>query len=221
MGKHVMITGATGMVGNLVLKQCIEEDTIEHITLISRSPHSTSHSKISEVIHENFSDYSSISNRFRDVDVAYFCLGAYTGAVPKDMFRKITVDFTKAFGRTLKKESPKAVLCFLSGQGADRSEKSRVQFARDKGEAENFLIGLRFNRLHIFRPAYIYPSTKRKEPNVFYAISSWLYPVIFKPLGSKYSITSVQLAKAMYLAGLNGCDLETLENKDILDFLKQ
>ena len=155
-----------------------------------------------------------MSGDFENVDAAYFCIGAYTGKVPDDKFKVITVDFAKSFGDAIKQSSPQAILCFLSGQGADLKEKSRMSFARYKGMAENYLMSLDLGGLHIFRPGYIYPVEKRKEPNLAYRIYRSLYPVLNKIFPSA-AITSEQLAKSMFKAGLEGTGKTILENEEI------
>jgi len=166
-------------------------------------------------LHRDFSNYSNITHHFEEVNAAYFCIGAYTGAVDKNLFKKITVDFACAFADALKANSPNAVFCFLSGSGADQTEKSRIAFAKFKGIAENYLLDKNFERLYIFRPAYIYPVEKRKEPNITYSISRALYPLI-KLFGKKGNIKSTELAQAMYKAGLYGAEKSILENQEIL-----
>ena len=192
--KKVIITGATGMVGSLVLELCLDSNLIERVVSISRKPSGKSSSKLEEIIHDGFKDFSIFEKYFKNVDVAYFCLGVYTGSVPDSKFKEIRVDYTKAFAEILKRNSPQAHFCFLSGAGADPKEKSRMSFAKYKGMAENHLIGLDFESLYIFRPSYIYPVEKRKEPNFSYRLMRKLYPLI-KALGTKYSIKSAELAK--------------------------
>jgi uncharacterized protein YbjT (DUF2867 family) len=150
-------------------------------------------------------------------DAVLYCLGAYTGAVPDDLFREITVDYTIAFAKALHKASPQAAFCFLSGQGADQAEGSRMAFARCKGAAENALLKIGLPRVHIFRPGYIYPVTPRKEPNLMYTISRFIYPLVSR-IYTNIGISSEDLARAMVHAGLYGTDEyenPVLENKDI------
>ncbi|NAS11502.1 NAD(P)H-binding protein [Poritiphilus flavus] len=216
--KNALITGATGMIGSIVLDHCLKSEEIASVTSIVRRKSGVEHPKLKEIIHEDFTDYTSIRDHFRDIDVAFYCIGVYTGAVPDDIFRKITVDYTVVFTDALKAESPGVTLCFLSGAGADLSEKSRTSFARYKGMAENHLLqsGLNF---FSFRPAYIYPVEKRKEPNLMYRISRRLYPLI-RLFGNNASIRSTELGHAMFLAGINGATSTFLENRDILELLK-
>ena len=212
--KNVIITGATGMVGSLVLRECLDNNEVQTVTIIVRRSTGITHKKLLEVVHEDFTDYSDISGSFKNKDIAYYCIGIYTGQVSRDEFQKITVDFTKAFANMLKQQSPGATFCFLSGMGADRTERSRMMFAKDKGIAENFLLGKKFSQAYIFRPAYIYPVTPRKEPNFGYKLYRALYPVM-KVLFPNGVIESTALAKAMFMAGIEGAEKTTLENKDI------
>lgn len=215
--KNVIICGASGMIGGEVLKACFNSDEISKVISLVRRKSNINHPKLEEIIVSDFSNLSEFQDSFINIDIAYFCIGVYTGAVDRETFRKITVDYTKEFADQLKKHSPTARICFLSGQGADRKEKSRMMFAKDKGIAENYLLSLGLGAVHIFRPGYIYPVEKRKEPNMSYTISRYLYPVINR-LFPKMSVTSVHLAKAMFKIGIEGHQLDTLENTDIIAY---
>jgi uncharacterized protein YbjT (DUF2867 family) len=217
--KNVILTGATGMVGRLILQYCLNDQNIRKVTAILRRPTGIVHDKLIELIIDDFTNFSEVTDHFKNQDIAYYCLGVYTGAVNRDEFRRITVDYTKAFADNLKQNSPDATFCFLSGQGADRAEKSRMMFAKDKGIAENYLLNLNFKETYIFRPAYIYPSTPRIEPNMSYRIMRVLYPVV-KWIYPSGVITSQDLSRAMYVCGLNGGAKNILENKDIKNMQK-
>ena len=136
------------------------------------------------------------------------------GTVPREEFRKITVDYTIAFAKVLKQKSPDATFCFLSGQGADQTENSRLMFAKDKGIAENFLLSLHFPQTYIFRPSYIYPVTLRKEPNFLYRFMRVIYPFL-NVVYHNGVITSEELSNAMIDIGLNGGDKTVYENKEL------
>ena len=209
--KNIIITGASGMIGGLVLDMCLKLEDVGTVTSLVRRSSGKDHPKLVELVHDDFIDYSVISEHIKNQDVCFYCLGVYTGAVPKDEFRKITVDYTEVFGKALRAANESTVFCLLSGQGADRTEKSRVMFARDKG---NILEGLGFERFHTFRPGYIYPVTSRKEPNFSYKLMRLLY----KPVSILYpniGISSIDLATAIVKTGLNGSKLTVLENADI------
>jgi uncharacterized protein YbjT (DUF2867 family) len=217
MDKKVIITGATGMVGGCALRICLDNPDVSMVTVMGRSRTEINHTKLREVVVEDFTDYSASADTLENQDVALFCLGAYTGAVPDDLFREITVDYTIAFAKALHKASPQAAFCFLSGQGADQTEKSRMSFARYKGSAEKALLDVDFPRVHIFRPGWIYPVTPRKEPNIMYNISRFLYPMVSR-IYPNIGIPSENLAAVMVYAGLYGTGVNenaVLENKDI------
>lgn len=216
----VIITGATGMIGNIVLQYCIASEEITEIVSIVRKPSGILHPKLKEIVHTNFINYDGLEASFSGIDIAYFCIGVYTGAVSDSQFKEITVDYTKAFADKLKTHSPQATCCFLSGAGADPQEKSNTAFAKYKGIAENDLIKQNFRQLFIFRPAYIYPVEKRKEPNLAYRLFRYLYPLI-QLFGKNVSIKSTDLGEAIYKAGLQAPSKTILENKDILLYLKK
>ena len=154
-----LITGASGMIGGLILKHCLESDAVESIVSLVRKPSGIQDQKLVEVTVEDFAKLADLDPCFADIDVAFYCIGVYTGAVPREEFRKITVDYTQRFTDSLMQASPDAKVCFLSGLGADRKEKSRMMFAKDKGAAENYL-SAHVRHLHCFRPSYIYPVEK-------------------------------------------------------------
>lgn len=146
-----------------------------------------------------------------------FCLGVYTGAVADEEFRKITVDYTVEFARVLRASSPGAAFSFLSGSGADQTERSRMAFARYKGRAEKALLAAGFPRLYIFRHAYIYPVEPRNEPNLSYRLLRAIYPA-FRALFPNQVIRADDLAKAMAdvaVRGRNEYESVVFENRDI------
>ncbi len=217
--KNVLIAGASGMIGNLILDHCLSSSRINKVTSLVRTKSNYEHPNLKEVVIEDFTDYSNHRNLFKDIDSAFFCIGVYTGSVSDKLFKAITVDYAVSFSKMLKENSPNAKLCLLSGAGADRTEKSKTSFALYKGMAENQIdkLGLGF---YAFRPGYIYPVEPRKEPNLMYSIMRNLYPVL-RLLGSNFSIKSTELAQAMYEIGIKGIDKKILENKDLIHYLRE
>lgn len=214
--KKAIIAGASGMVGQLVLQHCLADSTIATVISLVRKPSALAHPKLKEVVIEDFTDYSTHNQLFKEVDMAFFCIGAYTGQVPDALFKAITVTYAVAFAKAVQAANPKARLCLLSGAGADRTEKSRASFARYKGMAENQIAALGLD-FYAFRPGYIYPVVARKEPNIMYRIMRFMYPVI-RLFGQNSSIKSTALAKAMFRVGTKGGSAEILENRDILKY---
>lgn len=211
---NVIITGATGMIGSLVLEKSLESNEISKVTSLVRRPSGQTHPKLIEVVIDDFMELDEDAEYFSSVDIVYYCLGVYTGAVDRNLFRKITVDYPVHLAKVLQNKSPDLRFCLLSGAGADRSERSRLMFAKDKGIIENRLSSMGFKSFHAFRPGYIYPVEKRDEPNLSYTIMRYLYPVI-KLFGSNASISSTELAQAMFKVGIQGQDKEIFENRDL------
>lgn len=218
--RNVIIAGATGMIGKLILDKCLARPDVLKVIIIVRKPSGFIHPKLVEIIHNDFLNFNDIEINFKNQNVCFYCIGVYTGLVPDSEFSKITIDFTKIFAEKLKENSPDCRFCFLSGQGADSSEKSSIMFARDKGIAENILLNLKFPQTYLFRPGYIYPVLKRKEPNLLYKVMRLLYKPFLRFLFPSYVITSDQLANSMVEAGMFGANRRIFENNDIRNFIK-
>ena len=212
--KNIIITGTNGMIGNLILNYCLNRYDVDTITSITRKKTGIVHPKLKEVLHDNFLDFSNVEEYFRNQQICFYCLGVYTGQVPKEEFHKITVDYTKCFAEELRKYSNESTFCFLSGQGADSKEKSRIMFARDKGIAENILLKLNFKKTYIFRPGYIYPVSPRKEPNFIYRLMRILYKIFSKTFPD-IGVTSEKLAKTMVDVAFQQGEEVVFENRRI------
>jgi uncharacterized protein YbjT (DUF2867 family) len=194
--KRLVIVGATGMVGGCALRYALDQPEVEHVTSVGRRKIGISHFKLSEVLHPDFTDCTALEGTLTGQDGVVFCLGTYTGAVADAQLRKITVDYTVEFARVLQGSSPDAAFSFLSGNGADPTGRSRMAFARYKGEAEKAVIAAGFPRVYIFRPAYIYPVEPRTEPNLSYRLLRWIYPA-FRLAFPALVIRSDDLSRAM------------------------
>lgn len=214
---RLVIIGATGMVGGYALRYALSLPAVDRVTSISRRKTGISHPKLDEILHQNFSDCSDLAQTLAGQDAAVFCLGTYTGTVSDAEMRTITVDYTVEFARVLRSSSTDASFSFLSGSGADPTGRSRMAFARYKGEAEKTLLASGFPRLYIFRPAYIYPVEPRKEPNFSYRLLRSIYPV-FQLLLPNQVIRADDLARAMVDVAIRtgaGTEKVILENRDI------
>ena len=215
--KRLVIVGATGMVGGYAVRYALEHPAVGRLTVIGRKKLGVSHPKLSEVLHRDFADCSALTEPLSRQDAVVFCLGTYTGSVSDAVLRAITVDYTIEFARVLRHGSPEAAFSFLSGSGADPTGRSRLAFARCKGEAENALHAAGFPRVYIFRPAYIYPVETRNEPNVSYRLLRMIYPA-FRLVFPNQVIRADDLARAMVdVAVCNTSELKSavFENRDI------
>src|SRR3984957_6495271 len=205
------------MVGGYALRYALEHASVERVTSIGRRKLGIAHPKLTEVLHRDFADCSALAETLSGQDAAIFCLGVYTGAVSDAELRRITVDYTVEFARVLHGSSPNATFAFLSGGGADPTGRSRMPFARYKGEAENALSAAGFPHVYIFRPAYIYPVQPRREPNFSYRLLRAIYPA-FRVLLPNQVIRADDLARTMVNAAVRGIGegrTLVLENRDI------
>jgi uncharacterized protein YbjT (DUF2867 family) len=194
--QSLVIVGATGMVGRYALRYALDNSEVKSVTSIGRKKLGISHPKLKEVLHQNFADCSPLANVLSNQDAVVYCLGTYTGSVSDEQLRVITADFTVEFARVFRDGSPDAAFSFLSGSGADPTGRSRLAFARYKGQAEKALLAAGFPRVYLFRPAYIYPVEPRKEPNFNYRLIRAIYPV-FRVLFPSQVIRADDLARAM------------------------
>lgn len=193
------------MVGGFALRYTLENPSVGAVTSIGRRKLGISHPKLNEVVHRDFADCSPLAGVLSSQDAAVFCMGTYTGRVSDAQLRTITVDYTIEFARVLRGGSPAAAFSFLSGSGADPTGRSRMPFARYKGEAEKALLAAGFPRVYLFRPAYIYPVEPRKEPTFSYRLLRGIYPV-FRVLFPNQVIRSDDLARVMVDAAVHGTD---------------
>jgi len=220
--KQLVIVGATGMVGGYALRYALDHPGVKGATAIGRKPTGLTHPKLKEVLHQDFMDCSALAGALSGQDAAVFCLGVYTGAVPDAELRKITVDYAIEFARVLHASSPNATFAFLSGGGADPTGRSRMAFARYKGEAETALSAAGFPRVYIFRPAYIYPVQPRREPNFSYRMLRAIYPA-FRVLLPNQVIRADDLARAMVDVAIGNTrerQSVVFENRDIRAMVK-
>jgi uncharacterized protein YbjT (DUF2867 family) len=215
--KRLVVVGATGMVGGYALRYALNQPVVGGVTAIGRRALGISHPKLKGVLHRDFAHCSALAETLSSQDAAVFCLGTYTGVVSDEELHTITVDYTVEFARVFRGSSPEATFSFLSGGGADPTGRSRLAFARYKGEAENALHAAGFPRLYIFRPGYIYPVEPRKEPNVSYRLLRAIYPA-FRLLLPNQVIRADDLARAMVDVAIRDTSerqSSVFENRDI------
>lgn len=210
------------MVGGYALRYALDNSAIRSVTSIGRKKLGISHPKLKEVLHQNFADCSALADTLSGQDAAVYCLGTYTGSVSDAELRIITAECTIEFARVLRGSSPNATFSFLSGNGADQSGRSRLAFARYKGQAEKALLAAGFPRVYLFRPAYIYPVEPRKEPNFTYRLLRAVYPV-FRVLFPNQVIRADDLPRTMVDVVLRQTQEReglVLENRDIRAMVK-
>jgi uncharacterized protein YbjT (DUF2867 family) len=213
----VIITGATGMVGEGVLHECLQRGEIEEVMVITRKPCGYSHPKLKEIIHSNFLDVSSLSDRLKGYNACYFCLGVTSLGKKEEEYTRLTYTLTMNFATLLVNLNPDMTFCYISGAGTDSSEKGRIMWARVKGKTENDLMKLPFKQVYNFRPAFIIPFLPLKPSQTFYKTFkyfSWMFPVV-KLIAPNLIISLKDLASAMINSSLKGYEKNVLEVKDI------
>jgi len=209
--QRLVIVGASGMVGGYALRYALDNPGVKSVISIGRKNLGVTHSKLKQALHQNFADCSALADELSGQDAAVYCLGTYTGSVSDAELRAITVDYTIEFARVFRNSSPNAAFSFLSGNGADQTGRSRLAFARYKGEAEKALLAASFPRVYLFRPAYIYPVQPRKEPTFSYRLLRAVYPM-FRLLFPNQVIRADDLGWAMVDVVLR----QTLERQSLV-----
>jgi len=192
----IIITGSTGTVGSELVKEAVADNDITEVILLARNPSETKHPKIREVIHKNFLDYSGLENIFRETDACLWCLGISQTKVSKEDYFIITYDYAVAAAKAMLAANPAITFLFLSGQGADSTEKSRVRFAKVKGQTENALRAMNFRKLIIFRPGGINPVSKSKNASLNKKFE-FLFIQLMKVIVPWAVVNTDVLAKAM------------------------
>ena len=214
MGIRVIVTGATGMVGEGVLHECLLHPAIEHVLIINRRPAGMEHPKLEEIIHTNFMDLSPISDRLRNYDACFFCLGVSSVGMKEQRYTELTYTLTMNAARVMVAQSPQMQFCYISGANTDSTEKGRSMWARVKGKTENDLMKLPFKKVYAFRPGYMQPTPGLKNTNKGYYLFAWLYP-LWKVVFPNFVTTLKQLGLAMINAVIKGYDKNVIEVKDI------
>ena len=213
-GLKVIITGATGMVGEGVLLVCLENPAISNVLIINRRPLGISHPKLKEIIHEDFHDLSPVAEQLAGYDACFFCLGVSSVGMKMDKYRRVTYDLTMHFGETVSRLNRDIVFIYVAGAGTDGTEKGKIEWARIKGKTENDLRKLPFKKVYGYRPGFIKPVKGQKKAHSFYNYINWFLP-IGKKMSPDYFNTMEELALSMiYLVG-NEYPNETIYGKDI------
>ena len=212
-----IVFGATGMVGEGVLHQCLHHPDVESVLVISRRPCEVNHPKLKELIHNDFFNYAAIENQLRGYNACYFCLGVTSVGKKMDEYTRLTYDLTMQAARTLSKLNPEMTFCYVSGDGTDSSEQGRIMWARVKGRTENDLRKLPFKTAYAFRPGFIKPIKGLKHAYGVSKVLGLAYPVL-KALLPNHVCTLEDLGLAMISVTLTGPSKQVLENSDIAQF---
>src|SRR4051794_28002291 len=195
---HAILFGATGMVGQGVLRELLLDPNVERVLIIGRRATGVSHPKLREIVHRDFYDFSSIEPELAGYDACFFCLGVTSLRKTEDEYRRLTYDLTLAAAATLARVNPGMTFLYVSGTGTDSTERGRQMWARVKGRTENALLRL-FPSSYMVRPGYIQPVHGVRSPSqgtrIAYAIVGALYPV-WRGLFPRSVTTTEELGRA-------------------------
>jgi uncharacterized protein YbjT (DUF2867 family) len=214
---NVIITGATGMIGEGILYECLHHPEVERVLVITRSSTGYSHPKLTEIIHNDFSDISSLGDHLKGFNACYFCLGVTSVGKNEADYTRLTYTLTLNFAKTLAKYNPEMTFCYISGAGTDSTEKGRTMWARVKGKTENDLMKLPFRKVYNFRPGGIEPFLPLRPTQTYYKTYKYLKVifVLVKLIAPGMVITLKDLAAAMINSTLVGYPANVLEMKDM------
>jgi uncharacterized protein YbjT (DUF2867 family) len=215
MGLKVILTGATGMVGEGVLLECLDHPLVERVLLVNRRPYQgASHPKIKEYLVPDFLHLDAAASQLTGYDTCFFCAGVSSAGMSEAEYTRITYDVTTHFARSLAAINPHMIFVYVSGALTDSSEKGRVMWARVKGRTENALMNMGFARVYNFRPGFMKPTLGQQNIKSYYKAIGWLYlPMrLFFP---NHVSTMRDVGLAMINSVLKGYPKQKLEVRDI------
>ena len=214
----VILFGATGMVGQGVLRECLLDPEVERVLSIVRAPTGRVEPKLRELVHKDFFDFSAIENQFAGYDTCFFCLGVSSAGMKEADYRRMTYDITLAAARVLARLNPTMTFIYVSGTGTDSSENGRSMWARVKGKTENDLLRLPFKAAYMFRPGAIVPlhgiKSRTKVYRVLYTILAPLLPMMYR-IFPRHVTTTEQIGRAMLKVAKRGAPKSVVETSDI------
>jgi uncharacterized protein YbjT (DUF2867 family) len=215
---NILIFGATGMVGQGVQRECLLAPDVHRVLTVGRAPTLTQHPKLTEIVRKDLLDYAEIENRLVGFDACFFCLGVSSSGMNEADYTRITHDIAVAAAQTLVRLNPQMTFVFVSGAGADSTERGRVMWARVKGKTENALLRLLCKAVYVFRPGIIQPlhgiQSKTAAYRVMYAFLRPLLPLA-RRLFPNYVLSTEQIGHAMLAAARHGAPKRVLEARDI------
>jgi uncharacterized protein YbjT (DUF2867 family) len=214
----VVLFGATGMVGQGALRECLLDAGVESVLAVGRSPTGQRHAKLREILRDDFLDYSAIESELSGYDACFFCLGVSSVGMSEERYRHLTYDITMAAARTLAKLNPQMVFVYVTGRGTDSTERGPLMWARVKGKTENDLLKLPFKAAYMFRPAAIQPLHGIRSKTAWYQAAYVVAaPVLtlLNRIAPQYVTTTEQVGRAMIKVARDGYPRQVLESEDI------
>lgn len=219
----VLIFGATGMVGQGVLRECLLASDVDLVQTIVRAATSTRNARLREIVRTDLFDVTSMEDELSGFDACFFCLGVSSAGMTEEAYVRLTYDLTMTIAETLARLNPGMTFIYVSGTGTDSSEKGRTMWARVKGRLENALLRLPFRAAYMFRPGLIVPMhgirSKTKAYRFFYAVFKPLLPVLHRAFPNQV-LTTEEIGLAMLIAARLGAPKAILETRDLRALLQ-
>lgn len=216
----VIITGATGMVGEGVLMESLLHPDVDKVLVINRKPCGIMHPKLTEILHNNFFELSPIADQLKGYNACFFCLGVSSIGMKEDQYYSLTYTLTMHMAKILSDQNPEMTFCYVSGAGTDTTEKGRLNWARVKGKTENDLMKLPFRKVYAFRPGFMLPAKEAKNMPGFYGVFRLLYPAM-RALFPGFVSTLRELGIGMINSVNYGYEKPVLDVKDIIALAKK
>jgi uncharacterized protein YbjT (DUF2867 family) len=215
---NVLILGATGMVGQGALRECLLDDGVKRVVTLGRSEVAQRHPKLRQIVHADLLNLAPIEDQLTGLDACFYCLGVSAAGMSEPDYTRLNHDYTLSVARTLVRVDPDMTFIYVSGAGTDSSEHGRVMWARVKGRTENDLLKLPFVSAYMLRPAMIIPmhGIKSKTPlyRMLYSVLTPAYPLLAK-LSPKYVTTTERVGRAMLRLARTGYTSRVLEAAEI------
>jgi uncharacterized protein YbjT (DUF2867 family) len=210
----IMITGATGMVGEGVLLECLQHPAVGQVLLVNRKPFGSTDSKVKECIVPDFLALEKFADQLAGYDACFYCAGVSSAGLSEAEYAHLTYDITIHFAETIARLNPGMTFIYVSGALTDSSESGRVMWARVKGRTENALTRMGFRNVYNFRPGFMRPTSGQRNIKWYYALMGWLYPIIRVSFPNHVS-TLRDVGLAMINSVLKGYPKQVLEIEDI------
>jgi uncharacterized protein YbjT (DUF2867 family) len=216
---RIVIFGRSGMVGQGALQECLRDPEVEQVVSVVRAPTATMHQKLREIVHRDFLDFSPLEKELTGLNACLYCLGVSSTATKEEDYARITYEFTIVAAKALLKMNPAMSLVFVSGSGADSTERGSTMWARVKGKTENALLAMPFSAVYVFRPAMIQPldgiSSKTTSYRVIYSLTAPFLSTA-RYLWPNYVSTTEELGKSLLAAAKHGIKRKQFQSRTAL-----
>ena len=216
---NVIIFGASGMIGQGALRECLQDPLVTAVLTVGRRPLGQTHRKLRDLVHTDFSDFSTIGEELSGCDACFYCLGVTSAGMSEADYRRVTYDTALSTAHVLVRHNPGMTFVFVSGTGADSTERGPIMWARVKGATENAVLAMPFKAVYVFRPGFVQPlhgiRSRTKLYNALYVVTAPIFPLL-KAAAPRHLTTTEEVGRAMISVAAHGSAKRILENPDII-----